>query len=142
EAAELEEDEELVAELDDEDDDDEAEAAELEEDEELEEDLPDVELQPTAKVAPKAEPQAAPEPKETVVELTREELVYRCGSIFLEEGRVAVSILQRRFDMSFKEATSILDDLQNMGLIGPYMGGSRRDILLTSEEWEELASAV
>ena len=50
-------------------------------------------------------------------------------------------MLQRRFDMSFKEATVVLDELQAMGLIGPYLGGQRRDILMTAEEWEELAAA-
>jgi S-DNA-T family DNA segregation ATPase FtsK/SpoIIIE len=48
---------------------------------------------------------------------------------------VAVSMLQKRFGMDFAEATGILDDLQERGLIGPYLGGKRRDILLSKEDW-------
>ena len=47
-------------------------------------------------------------------------------------------MLQRRFDLSFKEATRVLDDLQEIGLIGPYIDGKRRDFLMSAEEWEEL----
>ena len=77
-----------------------------------------------------------------MVELDRAELLFRCGKHFLDEGRVAVSMLQRHFDMSFKEATGVLDELQAMGLIGPYLGGQHREILLSLEEWEELAAAT
>ena len=99
--------------------------------------LPDVELTPKQS-APEPEPEPEPEP---TVELTREELVYRAGLVFLQEGRVAVSMLQRRFDLAFDQATDVLDELQSMGLIGPYVGGSRREILMTLDEWEVSAAA-
>ena len=76
-----------------------------------------------------------------MVELSHEEKVFRSGELFLDQGRVAVSMLQRSFDMDFQEATGILDELQSMGLIGPYLGGTRRDILMTTEEWEALGAA-
>ena len=54
----------------------------------------------------------------------------------IQEGRVAVSLLQRQFEMEFDEACAALDELQQEGLIGPYKGGKTRDILLSAEEWE------
>ena len=54
---------------------------------------------------------------------------------------MAVSMLQRRFDLAFDQATDVLDELQSMGLIGPYVGGSRREILMTLDEWEVSAAA-
>jgi Ftsk gamma domain len=71
----------------------------------------------------------------------RSKLLYESGCLFLERGRVAVSLLQREYAMSFDEACGVLDELQEMGLIGPYLGGKHRDILLTSEEWLEKVSA-
>jgi DNA segregation ATPase FtsK/SpoIIIE-like protein len=59
----------------------------------------------------------------------------KAADLFLERDRVAVSLLQRQFDVDFEECCVILDQLQEMGLIGPYLGGSRRDILLTRDEW-------
>ena len=63
-------------------------------------------------------------------------LLHRAGCLFLQEGRVAVSMLQRSFDLDFQAACDLLDDLQEEGLIGPYKGGQQRDILLTLEEWQ------
>ena len=39
--------------------------------------------------------------------------------------------------MEFDEACELLDQLQAEGLIGPYKGGKKRDILLSEEEWED-----
>ena len=88
---------------------------------------------PAATAAPAAADEPAP-----VRPGTEDELIFRAGALFLSEGRVAVSMLQRRFDLSFKEATRVLDDLQEIGLIGPYIDGKRRDFLMSAEEWEEL----
>ena len=41
----------------------------------------------------------------------------------------------------FDKACKVLDRLQAMGLIGPYLGGQRRDILLTLDEWMEKVTA-
>lgn len=62
------------------------------------------------------------------------------GCLFIDRGRVAVSMLQRQYEMDFDDACKVLDDLQEMGLIGPYLGGQRRDILLTREQWLERVS--
>lgn len=70
-----------------------------------------------------------------------DELVFKAGVLFLERQRVAVSMLQREFSLDFEAATRVLDRLQAAGLIGPYLGGQRRDILLTLEQWRSRAVA-
>jgi hypothetical protein len=62
-------------------------------------------------------------------------LVFDAGCLIVEQNRVAVSMLERRFEIDFEQACRVLDELQQAGLIGPYMGGRTRDILLTREEW-------
>jgi DNA segregation ATPase FtsK/SpoIIIE-like protein len=63
-------------------------------------------------------------------------LVYDAGCVILEQKRVAVSMLEKRFGIDFDQACRVLDELQQAGLIGPYMGGRTRDILLTREQWQ------
>ena len=69
-------------------------------------------------------------------------LLVEVGCMFVERGRVAVSMLQRQYDMDFDQACRVLDDLQEMGLIGPYMGGKNREILLTKDQWMEKVGAA
>lgn len=65
------------------------------------------------------------------------QLLVDAGCLFLDRGRVAVSMLQKTFELDFDRSCEVLDQLQHMGLVGPYMGGQRRDILLTREQWLE-----
>jgi hypothetical protein len=68
-------------------------------------------------------------------------LTYEAGCLVLEQNRVAVSMLQKRFELDFDQACEVLDRLQGAGLIGPYVGGRSREILLSREEWESVAHA-
>lgn len=76
----------------------------------------------------------APAPRDADAERW-EKLVFDAGCLILEENRVAVSMLEKRFEIDFDRACEVLDRLQAIGLIGPYMGGRTRDILLSREEW-------
>lgn len=91
---------------------------------------PQVELQPQA-----AAPGASI--KQLALDQSRRDLLDEVGCLFVERGRVAVSMLQKQYGMDFDDACVVLDDLQELGLIGPYLGGQRRDILLTRDQWKE-----
>jgi DNA segregation ATPase FtsK/SpoIIIE-like protein len=88
---------------------------------------------------PEVVPAPAPKPEPSLVRDAEGErwtkLVYEAGCAILEQKRVAVSMLERRFGIDFDQACRVLDELQQAGLIGPYMGGRTRDILLTREQW-------
>jgi hypothetical protein len=90
------------------------------------------------------QPAATPAKKKAKVRSRPEDravLLAEIGCLLVERGRVAVSMLQKQYGMDFEEATRVLDELQEMGLIGPYLGGQRRDILLTRDEWLEKVSS-
>ena len=104
-------------------------------------DEPEVVLEPqSAAIETEIEVGEAPEVVEGAeVEQT---LLMKAADLFLERDRVAVSLLQRQFNIDFEECCVILDQLQEMGLIGPYLGGNRRDILLTRDQWLEHVSEM
>jgi|GEM_PF-711756 len=59
----------------------------------------------------------------------------RAADVILSESRVAVSLLQRNIGLDFKDSCAVLDELQELGFIGPYVEGKPRDILMDREEW-------
>ena len=65
------------------------------------------------------------------------ELVGAAADAVFEAGRASVSVLQGRLRVPFIRASRLLERLQRLGLVGPYRGGSTRDILLTRAEWEK-----
>jgi len=96
---------------------------------------PEVVLQPQAAPAEKAHKSLSVDPE-------RAKLLVEAGTLFVERGRVAVSMLQKQYGMDFDDACRVLDELQDLGLIGPYLGGQSRDILLTRDQWLEKAGAT
>ena len=131
----------------DDEDEEEDEDAEAEEEEEVQEaaeadEEPQLELQPTPPPAPEPSEASEAAVETSLEELSGAEILQKAGDLFVARGRVAVSMLQREFSLDFKQATVILDQLQEVGLIGPYMGGKRRDILMTAEEWRERVGAL
>jgi len=106
---------------------------------EAEESEPEVVLQPTAAEASSEDETPEPVPAFQLKD-DIDQLVYDSGVLILDEGRVAVSMLQRKFTIDFDQACELLDSLQELGLIGPYQGGRKREVLLSKEEWVERVS--
>ncbi len=109
---------------------------------------PEVETEPEPEPEPEPEvvlqPQAVSEQrahKAPAIDPQRAQLLREIGCLFVDNGRVAVSMLQRKYSMEFDDACKVLDELQDLGLIGPYLGGQRRDILLSREQWLEKVGA-
>lgn len=103
---------------------------------------PAAESEPTVVLTPHAVPAELTHKTPTGTKSSeRTALLAEVGCLFIDRGRVAVSMLQRQYSMEFDDACKVLDELQDMGLIGPYLGGSRRDILLTREAWLEKVGA-
>lgn len=56
----------------------------------------------------------------------------------LEIGQVSVSMLQRRLKLSYSRAARIVDEMEKMGVVGPFEGSKPRRLLITSREWENM----
>ena len=62
-------------------------------------------------------------------------LVDEAISIVRSSRRASASLLQRRLRIGYPRAARLLDDLEDLGIVGPSQGGGReRDVLIDSEE--------
>jgi S-DNA-T family DNA segregation ATPase FtsK/SpoIIIE len=65
-------------------------------------------------------------------------LIEKAISILKQEQRVSASMLQRRLRIGYPRAARLLDQLEEMGVVGPSLGGGRdREILVEPGEDEE-----
>jgi S-DNA-T family DNA segregation ATPase FtsK/SpoIIIE len=64
-------------------------------------------------------------------------LVEQAITVLKKEQRASASMLQRRLRIGYPRAARLLDLLEEMGMVGPSMGGGRdREVLLEPEEQE------
>ena len=72
---------------------------------------------------------------EVVAEGSDEVLVEQAITLLKKEQRASASMLQRRLRIGYPHAARLLDQLEEMGVVGPSMGGGRdREVLLEPEE--------
>ncbi len=71
-----------------------------------------------------------------IPEMEFDEKLVEAMEIFLDINMASTSHLQRRLKLGHSRAGRVMDQLEELGLIGPFEGSKPRTILVTREEWE------
>lgn len=66
-----------------------------------------------------------------------EVLIERAIDVVVEMGQASTSSLQRKLKLGYARAARIIDELENMGVIGPYEGAKPRKVIMTKQQWAE-----
>ncbi len=64
-------------------------------------------------------------------------LIEQAIEYVVQAGQASTSSLQRRLKVGYARAARIMDELENMGIIGPYEGAKPRRVLLTPQQLAE-----
>ncbi len=76
--------------------------------------------------------------KEEAAMADQDELVKKAVEMLRGEKSISTSLLQRRLRIGYPRAARLMDELEDMGVVGPAQtGGREREILLDNEETEE-----
>ena len=67
-----------------------------------------------------------------------DELLPAAVDVILETGQASVSMLQRRLKLGYARAARIVDEMEEKGIVGPFMGSKPRTILVTKEQWQQM----
>ena len=72
----------------------------------------------------------------------RDDLVEKAMDIVTKTQSASASMLQRRLRIGYPRAARLIDELEEIGVVGPSMGGGRsREVLLSptdgGEDWDE-----
>lgn len=70
----------------------------------------------------------------------KDDLIERAIAVVRESRRASASLLQRRLRIGYPRAARLIDELEELGIIGPALGGGReREVLAGPEEEDEIA---
>lgn len=67
-----------------------------------------------------------------------DELIVQAGECVIEMGMASTSMLQRKLKLGYSRAGRIVDQLFELGIIGPFEGSKPRQVLVTMEEFREI----
>ncbi len=73
-----------------------------------------------------------------IVEAEGDQLVEQAIGVVKAAGKASVSLLQRRLRIGYPRAARLIDELEEMGVVGPSMGSGRdREVLVDGNNGEE-----
>ena len=67
-----------------------------------------------------------------------DELLPQAVDVIFDTKQASVSMLQRRLKLGYSRAARIIDQMEEMGIIGPFEGSKPRQIVITREQWLEM----
>ena len=67
-----------------------------------------------------------------------DDLVNQAITIIVQTNNASTAFLQRKLKLGFPRAARIMDEIEEMGIIGPQEGSKARKINITKEEWAEM----
>ena len=67
-----------------------------------------------------------------------DEVLPEAVDVALDAGQVSVSMLQRRLKLGYSRAARVVDQMEELGVIGPYEGAKPRQVLISRSQWQEM----
>lgn len=67
-----------------------------------------------------------------------DELLPQAVDVIFDTKQASVSMLQRRLKLGYSRAARIIDQMEEMGIVGPFEGSKPRQILISREQWLEM----
>ena len=67
-----------------------------------------------------------------------DDMLPQAVEVVLETKSCSVSMLQRRIKLGYSRAARIVDQMEEMGVVGPYEGAKPRSVIVDRAGWEEI----
>jgi len=70
-----------------------------------------------------------------------DEMLPQAVDVIFETKQASVSMLQRRLKLGYARAARIVDQMEEIGVVGPFEGSKPRQVLIAKEQWDEMRAA-
>lgn len=70
-----------------------------------------------------------------------DDFLFDAVDVFMETQQASVSLLQRKLKLGYARASRIVDQMEEIGIVGPYKGSKPRDIIISRDKWEAIKAA-
>jgi S-DNA-T family DNA segregation ATPase FtsK/SpoIIIE len=67
-----------------------------------------------------------------------DELLAQAVEVIFESKQASSSMLQRRLKVGYTRAARIIDQMEELGIVGPFEGSKPRQLLITHQQWQEM----
>ena len=68
-----------------------------------------------------------------------DELLPQAVDVILDTKQASVSMLQRRLKLGYSRAARLVDQMEELGIVGPFEGSKPRQLLIDRQKWQEMS---
>lgn len=68
-------------------------------------------------------------------------LLPQAVDVIFETSQASVSMIQRRLKLGYSRAAQLVDRMEEIGIVGPFIGSKPRQILITRDQWLQMVSS-
>lgn len=68
---------------------------------------------------------------------SKDEMLDEAIKVVVEAGQASTSLLQRKLRLGYARAGRLVDEMEQMGIVGPHEGSKARAVLITYQQWLE-----
>lgn len=73
---------------------------------------------------------------------SHDELLPDAVELILETGHASVSTLQRRLKLGYSRAARIIDEMEELGIVGAFEGSKPRALLINRQQWQKMQNSL
>ena len=74
--------------------------------------------------------------------IIHDEMLPAAVDVILETNQASVSMVQRHLKLGYARAARIFDEMEELGIVGPFRGSTPREILITKTQWLTIKSRL
>ena len=67
-----------------------------------------------------------------------DELLPQAVDVIFDTKQASVSMLQRRLKLGYSRAARLVDQMEELGIVGPFEGSKPRQVLISKQQWQEM----
>lgn len=67
-----------------------------------------------------------------------DEMLSQAIECIIDAGQASTSYLQRRLKLGYARAARLIDEMEAMGIVGPFEGAKPRQVLMSKQQWYEM----
>ncbi len=87
-------------------------------------------------LTPYNRPFALPYSSSSAAENSLDELLPVAVDVVFETSQASVSMIQRKLKLGYSRAAKIVDQMEEIGIVGPFEGSKPRQLQITKHQWE------
>ena len=78
----------------------------------------------------------------TQLRFVDKDIIFPAIDLIIDRQMVSTTLLQKNLNLNYASSANIINQLEQLKIVGPFNGNNPRQILISKEQWEDIKSDI